>query len=108
MHLAETHRNHGKSIYLPAAHPRTHKYEIYGFNQSSAMVGGDYFDEFARNDEVIQCIVADACGHGLAAALIMFTFRGLLHAEMRRSNDFNRLFDELNRQLYVRASCCST
>ena len=87
--------------YLPAEHPVTHKYEIYGFNQSSALVGGDYFDYFSRNDEVVQCVVADACGHGLAAALIMSTFRGLLHAEMRQSNDFALLFDDLNRQLYM-------
>jgi phosphoserine phosphatase RsbU/P len=87
--------------YLPAEHPVTRHYEIYGFNQSSALVGGDYFDYFTRSEELVQCVVADACGHGLAAALIMSTFRGLLHSELRQSQDFTQLFDHLNRQLYV-------
>ncbi len=86
--------------YLPSEHPVTERYEIYGYNQSSALVGGDYFDYFRQRENSIQCIVADACGHGLAAALIMSTFRGLLQSEVQRSSEFTELFTKLNRQLY--------
>lgn len=87
--------------YLPSVHPVTDRYEIYGYNQSSALVGGDYFDYFRQRENSIQCIVADACGHGLAAALIMSTFRGLLHSEVRRIEGSAGLFTQLNQQLYV-------
>jgi hypothetical protein len=87
--------------YLPGEHPATERYEIYGYNQSSALVGGDYFDYFRHRELSIQCIVADACGHGLSAALIMSTFRGLLHAEVRRFDDLPGLFTRLNEQLYL-------
>jgi hypothetical protein len=87
--------------YLPGEHPVTDRYEIYGYNQSSALVGGDYFDYFRHRENSIQCIVADACGHGLSAALIMSTFRGLLHSEVRRFDDLPGLFTRLNQQLYL-------
>jgi len=85
--------------YLPSEYPVTEKYEIYGYNQSSALVGGDYFDYFCRRPGSIECVVADACGHGLAAALIMSTFRGLLHSEAV-AEDFGTLFTRLNHQIF--------
>ena len=86
--------------YLPAEHPVTDRYEIYGYNQSSAVVGGDYFDYFSHKQSSIQCIVADGCGHGMAAALIMSTFRGLLQSEVRQFDDLPTLFTRLNERLY--------
>lgn len=86
--------------YLPSEHPVTERYEIYGYNQSSALVGGDYFDYFRQRENSVQCVVADACGHGLAAALIMSTFRGLLQSDVQRAEDFSELFTRINRQLY--------
>jgi len=86
--------------YLPSEHPVTDRYEIFGYNHSSALVGGDYFDYFRQREKSIQCVIADACGHGMAAALIMSTFRGLLHAEVLQSGDPGSLYTSLNHQLY--------
>ncbi len=85
--------------YLPSQHPVTDRYEMFGYNESSALVGGDYFDFFETGDTV-QGVLADACGHGLAAALVMSNFRGLLQAEVRRSDDPATLFTRLNQLLY--------
>jgi hypothetical protein len=87
--------------YLPEDHPATDRYEIFGYNQSSALVGGDYFDYFRQREGSIQFIVADACGHGMAAALIMSTFRGLLLSEMRRNGDLESLFNRLNQMIFT-------
>ncbi|NWG13387.1 MAG: serine/threonine-protein phosphatase [Acidobacteria bacterium] len=86
--------------YLPAVYPESRRCEIYGHNQSSAIVGGDYFDVFRERESSIQGVVADACGHGMAAALIMSTFRGLLQSEVRQPGDIRSLFTRLNRRLY--------
>ena len=91
--------------YLPSEHPETERYEIFGYNLSSAFVGGDYFDYFCARKNSIQGVVADACGHGLAAALIMSTFRGLLHSEVHRDDDIDSLFTRLNRRLYTGRGC---
>ncbi len=91
--------------YLPAEHPVTDRYEIYGYNLSSALVGGDYFDYFCARDNSIQGVIADACGHGLAAALIMTTFRGLLHADVNCVGDPASLFTRINQKLYTGVEC---
>jgi len=89
--------------YLPAQCAATDRYEIFGYNQSSALVGGDYFDYFCHRRRTLQFVVADACGHGMPAALTICTFRELLHGEVRHMTELEGLFDELNRKLYTNA-----
>jgi sigma-B regulation protein RsbU (phosphoserine phosphatase) len=87
--------------FLPIEHPITDRYETFGYNESSSLVGGDYFDYFRQRNRSIQCVIADACGHGMAAALIMSTFRGLLISEMRRGADLDSLFTQLNQLIFA-------
>jgi hypothetical protein len=87
--------------FLPADNPVTDGYEIVGFNRASTLVGGDYYDYFTRRENQIQCVIADACGHGMAAALIMSTFRGLLLSEMDELPSLESLFTRLNAHLYA-------
>jgi serine phosphatase RsbU (regulator of sigma subunit) len=90
--------------YLPADNLQTDHYEVFGYNQSSALVGGDYFDYFRLRENSIQCVLADASGHGLSAALIMSTFRALLHAEIDQWHDCAELFSVLNRSVHSGSS----
>jgi phosphoserine phosphatase RsbU/P len=86
--------------YLPSEHPVTDRYEVYAYNQSSALVGGDYFDYFRQREKAIQCVIADACGHGMSAALIMSAFRAFLHSDVFRLEDLSSLYTDLNHQMY--------
>lgn len=86
--------------FLPGDLLATDICEVFGYNSSSALVGGDYFDYFSTRQGSIQGILADACGHGMAAALIVSTFRGLLHSEMSRRKEFEGLFDAINSSVY--------
>src|SRR5262249_45717900 len=95
--------------YLPSEKLSTERYEVYGHNQSSALVGGDYFDYFRTRERSLQCVLADACGHGLSAALIMSTFRALLHAELTRQTESasappGTLFDAVNQSVHAGGS----
>jgi hypothetical protein len=93
--------------YLPTGKLSTDRYEVYGYNQSSALVGGDYFDYFRIRERSLQCVLADACGHGLSAALIMTTFRALLHAEIHRQTELEppgTLFNALNQSVHAGGS----
>jgi sigma-B regulation protein RsbU (phosphoserine phosphatase) len=87
--------------YLPSDHPVTDGYEIFGFNQSASLVGGDYFDYFRHRAGSVQCVVADACGHGMAAALIMSAFRGFLLSELRHDGNVATLFRRINDHLFA-------
>lgn len=87
--------------YLPSENLETDRYEVYGYNRSSSIVGGDYFDYFRLRENSIQCVLADASGHGLSAALIMSTFRGLLHAGIAECDSCSELFTRLNRTVHT-------
>jgi len=87
--------------YLPASCAETEDYEIFGYNQSAALVGGDYFDYFCRRSSTLQLVVADACGHGMPAALTICAFRDLLHAGTHELEEIGTLFDRINRDLYA-------
>jgi len=87
--------------YLPSENLKTDRYEVYGYNRSSSIVGGDYFDYFRLREHSIQCVLADASGHGLSAALIMSTFRGLLHAGIAEHTECSELFGMLNRAVHA-------
>ena len=86
--------------YLPSPHVETERFELFGHNRSSTLVGGDYFDYFRMHPDSIQGIVADACGHGMGAALIMSTFRGLLHADVPSGDRIVPAFSHVNQRLY--------
>jgi hypothetical protein len=43
---------------------------------TQALVGGDFYDAFARADGVVQLVVGDVVGHDLAAAAAMSELRG--------------------------------
>ncbi len=86
--------------FLPKQYPSSDRCQVYGCNTSSASVGGDYFDFFRIRDGSLQCILADACGHGMAAALIMSNFRGLLQSEMARRGEYVDLFAALNESVH--------
>ena len=86
--------------YLPNPSLDTERFELFGHNRSSTFVGGDYFDYFQTREGCVQGIVADACGHGMGAALIMSTFRGLLHADVPCGDGIAPGFGRVNRRLY--------
>ncbi|GAB4113679.1 MAG: hypothetical protein Kow001_15200 [Acidobacteriota bacterium] len=87
--------------FLPGELPRWPGCEVYGLNQPSQVVGGDYYDYFEAPGGTLNFILADACGHGMAAALIMSNFRGLLQAEVGRRPDPTTLFELLNAKIHT-------
>ena len=89
--------------FLPKTYPSSEHCQVHGMNRSSAWVGGDYVDCFRRRPGSLQAILADACGHGLAAALIMSNFRGLLQAQLASGIDYSSLFNQLNESVHFEA-----
>jgi serine phosphatase RsbU (regulator of sigma subunit) len=62
-------------------------------------IGGDYFDYLPLDDGRLGLVVADVSGKGVAAALIMATFRAALRLEARRSDRATDVVEEVNRLL---------
>jgi phosphoserine phosphatase RsbU/P len=65
----------------------------------SRWVGGDYVDVLAMNDGRIFLVLADVCGHGLAAALVTSAVHTLIHAGVRAGTDVLGVVNGLNQHL---------
>lgn len=63
---------------LPAAPPQLEGYSIAGLCAPMYEVGGDYFDYVRLERDQLGVVVADVSGNGIAAALLMTSFRALL------------------------------
>jgi serine phosphatase RsbU (regulator of sigma subunit) len=65
---------------LPRSFPFIEGFDIYGMTLPVREVGGDYFDFFDSITDRLGVIISDVSGKGLAAALIMVTFRAYMQA----------------------------
>ena len=84
---------------LPVACPRIPGYEWSVHYETCTRAGGDYYDFTALADGRIGILVADASGHGAAAAVLMAMTRTLLHAVAEQAPAPDRVLARLNREM---------
>jgi sigma-B regulation protein RsbU (phosphoserine phosphatase) len=84
---------------LPSKSPYLQRYDISGTSIYCDQTGGDYYDYFLLPDNKFGIVVADACGHGVSAALLMTTVRAFLISAIQEYRDPACLVSELNRIL---------
>jgi sigma-B regulation protein RsbU (phosphoserine phosphatase) len=86
--------------FLPERNPEIPHFDIAGANYSSDLVGGDYYDYIRIADNHLGIVVGDVSGKGIAAALIMASFRASLIAEIRNNYAIRTVFAKVNRLLW--------
>ncbi len=84
---------------LPKSAPHVPGYDLHGVNVPTMEIGGDYFDYLPLDDGRLGLVVADVSGKGVAAALIMATFRAALRMELQREHGIAHVVEDLNRLL---------
>ncbi len=86
--------------FLPDRNPEVRNFDIAGANFSSDLVGGDYYDFIRIAENHLGIVVGDVSGKGLAAALIMASFRASLIAEIRNNYAIRTIISKVNRLLW--------
>ncbi len=69
---------------------------IKGVCMPAKGVGGDYLDYFQNEEGNWVIVIADVCGKGIPAALVMTTLRGIFRAEARRHTSSKELIVAVN------------
>ncbi|MEI6206164.1 MAG: SpoIIE family protein phosphatase [Desulfuromonadales bacterium] len=85
---------------LPENVPEFFGLEIAGRCISAAHVGGDYYDFFRRDEQILDLLIADVSGHSVGAALIMAEVRTLLRAQINVIHSASAILNTLNTMLY--------
>lgn len=74
-------------------------YIINGKTRAAKSMGGDFFDIYENESELIVCI-GDVSGHGISAGLTMAMVKAVLQTELNHSTDPVYLMNQLNHALY--------
>lgn len=84
---------------FPGGPPSIPGYDIDGICIPAEEVGGDYYDYVRLPRGALAVAVADVSGHGVAAALVMTAFRGLLRMHTRSKLGPGKIARTINRLL---------
>jgi sigma-B regulation protein RsbU (phosphoserine phosphatase) len=87
--------------YLPTVFPRWSNLEIFGTNQPSKQVGGDYFDVVEVEDDLLTAI-ADVSGKGVPAALVMSMMQASLRTQAGEGRSASDMLGRINRLMLER------
>lgn len=88
-----------QSRLFPESPPRVAGYEIAGICLPAEEIGGDYYDFIRLPRAGMGVAVADVSGNGIAAALVMTSFRGLLRTHTRGKLGLAGIARTINRLL---------
>ena len=87
---------------LPSEAPLIAGYELAGFNLPCRTVGGDYYDFLPYRDGAMGLFLADVCGKGLPAALMMSSLQARVQMLLESAPDAASALTILNRSLTLR------
>jgi serine phosphatase RsbU (regulator of sigma subunit)/DNA-binding transcriptional regulator YhcF (GntR family) len=73
--------------------------EVAAFTLPSGMVGGDFYDYFAANLFHVGLVIADACGNGVPAAMLISQIQAILRSEIADGKPIHQTLNHLNRHL---------
>ena len=84
---------------LPEDIPELEGWRIAAYYGPAREVGGDFYDFLELEDGRLGLVVGDATGHGMPAALVMATTRGMLRAVVQSSESPGEVLARVNEAL---------
>ena len=76
---------------------------ILGFNVPASEISGDFFDWFPRGDGTFALVIADVCGKGMPAAMVMAVCRTLLRRAALETSEPHLAFARVNEEIIAQA-----
>ncbi len=89
---------------LPLELPKDSRVDIYGLTIPSKVVGGDYYDVFKINRDEFIVVIADVCGKGLSASLLMSNLQASLRSILLFTDELETITNLLNKVILLNTS----
>lgn len=91
---------------LPDRSPYIKGLDISGTSLYCDQTGGDYYDYFQLPGDKLGVVVADACGHGVGAAMLMTSVRAFLTSAIHHYQNPAQLLQDIN--VFITRDCSKT
>jgi sigma-B regulation protein RsbU (phosphoserine phosphatase) len=103
-----------QSSLLPEKAPEWGPFSIDAFTKPAKEVSGDFYDFVEIDEERLLVVIADACGKGIPACLLMAMTRSFIRASIERFTNLHDMMKDLNSDLFrdtgderfVTVTCC--
>ncbi len=90
---------HNQEKLLPSDIPQISGVGIAGTSRPARIVGGDYFDVLKFNEDTLAVCIADVCGKGMPAALLMAGLQATVKAHASARTQPQQLCEKVNRAM---------
>ena len=84
---------------LPQKLPENELVSAAAHCHPSHIVGGDFYDCIQIDERRYGFVIADACGNGLPAAMLISQTQAMLNSELNNGNRIERILEHMNRQI---------
>lgn len=84
---------------LPPKIYNNHSVKIAAHSNACGIIGGDIYDYFEIDKNRCAFLVADACGHGLASAMLISQIHAALRAEIKHGSSMQNVMKMINKQV---------
>jgi len=81
---------------LPATLPFNDRLQVAAHFEPSHIISGDFYDCIPIDDHRLGIVIADACGKGLPAALLISQIQAILKSEVRHGLSIHETISNLN------------
>ncbi|MBN1350919.1 SpoIIE family protein phosphatase [candidate division KSB1 bacterium] len=81
---------------LPSGVPVSEAMDIAGINEPCRQIGGDYYDFLKLKDGNVAVVIADVCGKGAPAALLMSALQATLKSQVQYISKIDEIVTNLN------------
>jgi len=88
---------------LPKKLPDRERLEVAAFTSPSGTVGGDFYDYFVIDHSHVGLLIADACGNGVPAAMLISQIQAIVRSAVADGKPIEHTLHHLNRHLQNQA-----
>ena len=83
----------------PKELPDNNHFSLAAYSKPSQTIGGDFYDFIPINENRFGLIIADGCGKGLPAAMLISQIQAMMKSEINNGNDLQQILENVNKMV---------
>lgn len=84
---------------LPKELPDNEHFSLAAYSKPSQTIGGDFYDFIPIDENRFGLIIADGCGKGLPAAMLISQIQAMMKSEINNGNDIRQTLVNVNKMV---------